>query len=122
MFYFNPQYLFFMVPAILAMLAAQLYVNSTYRKWGKIPTSSGATGMDTVRRILSISGMESIAFPSISTGAYGYPVEQAAEVALAAVVAFLSGDSPVEEVRFVLFDSRTHDAYAKALDSLGVGG
>ena len=60
MFYFNPQYLFFMVPAILAMLAAQLYVNSTYRKWGRVLTSSGATGMDTVRRILSISGMESI--------------------------------------------------------------
>jgi Zn-dependent membrane protease YugP len=60
MFYFSPQYLLYMLPAILAMLAAQLYVNTTYRKWGKVPTSSGATGLDTVRRILSASGMESI--------------------------------------------------------------
>ncbi len=60
MFYFNSQYLLFMVPAILAMLAAQLYVNSVYRKWGKVPTSSGAAGLDAVRRILSRTEMEDI--------------------------------------------------------------
>ncbi len=60
MFYFNSQYLLFMVPAILAMLAAQLYVNSVYRKWGKVPTSSGATGLDAIRRILSHTAMKDI--------------------------------------------------------------
>lgn len=60
MFYFNSQYLLFMVPAILAMLAAQLYVNSVYRKWGKVPTSSGAAGLDAIRRILSRTDMEDI--------------------------------------------------------------
>lgn len=60
MFYFNPQYLLYMLPAILAMLAAQVYVNSAYRKWGNIPTSSGSTGLDAVRRILSISEMNEI--------------------------------------------------------------
>lgn len=60
MFYFSPQYLLYMLPAILAMLAAQLYVNSTYRRWGKVPTTSGATGLDAVRRILSRSGMQEV--------------------------------------------------------------
>lgn len=65
MFYFSPQYLLYMVPAILAMLAAQLYVKATYRKWGKVLTSTGATGLDTVRRILSVSGMESISVQQV---------------------------------------------------------
>ena len=60
MFYLNPQYLFYMLPAILAMLAAQMYVKSAYRKWGQVPTSSGATGLDAVRRILRVSGMDDI--------------------------------------------------------------
>jgi Zn-dependent membrane protease YugP len=60
MFYFNSQYLLFMVPAILAMLAAQLYVKAAYRKWGNIPTSSGASGLDTIRRIITTSGMDDI--------------------------------------------------------------
>lgn len=60
MFYLNPQYLFYMLPAILAMLAAQLYVKGAYRKWGQVPTSSGATGLDAVRRILRVSGMVDI--------------------------------------------------------------
>lgn len=65
MFYFNSQYLLFMVPAILAMLAAQLYVNSVYRKWGKVPTSSGAAGLDAIRRILSRTEMEDIRIQQI---------------------------------------------------------
>jgi Zn-dependent membrane protease YugP len=60
MFYFNSQYLLYMVPAILAMLVAQMYVRATYRKWGNIPSSSGTSGLDTVQRIMSINGMEQI--------------------------------------------------------------
>ena len=65
MFYISPQYLLFMVPAFLAMLAAQLYVKSAYRKWGQVPTSSGATGLDAVQRILSRSGMEEITIQQV---------------------------------------------------------
>ena len=53
MFYFNPQYLIYMVPALLAMLAAQLFVNSTYRKWGQIRTRSGLSGSDVAQRLIS---------------------------------------------------------------------
>jgi len=60
--------------------------------------------------------LTSVSFPSISTGAYGYPVAEAARVATAAVVSFLREQvTSVKEVVFVLFDSRTYDAYSSAL-------
>ena len=64
-------------------------------------------------------GLESIAFPSISTGIYGFPVELAAPVALRAVRESLEVPSPsreaesghVRRVTFVLFDERTYEVY-----------
>jgi O-acetyl-ADP-ribose deacetylase (regulator of RNase III) len=59
-------------------------------------------------------GCRTVAFPAISTGVYGYPVELAAPVALAAAAAALAEHPQLELVRFVLFDERTHAAYAAA--------
>jgi O-acetyl-ADP-ribose deacetylase (regulator of RNase III) len=61
-------------------------------------------------------GLRTVAFPSISTGAYGYPVEKAARVALGAVADFL-GENPgkLDLVRFVLFSKRDYEVYAEAL-------
>ena len=73
-------------------------------------------------KLATEQGLGSIAFPSISTGAYGYPVGEAAEVALAAVIAFLRGDTSLTEVTFVLFDADTLSSYGKALDKLVAGG
>ena len=57
-----------------------------------------------------------ISFPSISTGAYGYPVDEAAGVAVSTVVSFLKEQpTSVEHVVFVLFDSRTYRSYCSAL-------
>ena len=60
----------------------------------------------------------SVAFPSLSTGAYGYPVEQAAQTALHTVLAFLREHHQLELVRFVLFDSATHETFAVVLNTL----
>ena len=57
----------------------------------------------------------SVAFPSLSTGAYGYPVALAAQTALSTVIAFLRAHQQPSCVRFVLFDSATYIAYAAAL-------
>lgn len=60
-------------------------------------------------------GLKTLAFPSISTGAYGYPVEQAAEVALRTVHDFLRGNpGKLGEVRFVLFSTADFQAYRAA--------
>jgi O-acetyl-ADP-ribose deacetylase (regulator of RNase III) len=56
--------------------------------------------------IAEARSLKSIAFPSISTGIYGYPIEQAAEVAVSAVRAFLDGSSSLEEIIFCCFSRR----------------
>jgi O-acetyl-ADP-ribose deacetylase (regulator of RNase III) len=56
----------------------------------------------------------SITFPSISTGAYGYPVAEAAQIALDVVIGFLQGTEAIpREVTFVLFDRPAYEAYSK---------
>ena len=70
-------------------------------------------------RIAAEHGFESVAFPSISTGIYGYPVSLATPTALSTVASFLSNE-PVApfRVRFVLHDPVTYATYAGALDAL----
>ncbi len=67
-------------------------------------------------KVAAGNNLNSVSFPSISTGAYGYPVDQAAKVALNAAITFLGqGDTSLREVVFVLFDSRTLGTYSSAL-------
>ncbi len=63
-------------------------------------------------------GLKSLAFPSISTGAYGYPVAEAAAVALGTVRDVLHAGSPLEQVRFVLFSDSDLMVYRAALERL----
>ena len=63
--------------------------------------------------------ISSIAFPSISTGIYGYPVEEASRIALKTVRDYLEDHPEIKLVRFVLFDSGTYQAYEEALKDLG---
>jgi O-acetyl-ADP-ribose deacetylase (regulator of RNase III) len=60
----------------------------------------------------------SIAFPSISTGVYGYPVEEASRVALKTVKDYLMDHPEIKLVRFVLFDSNTYSVYEESLKAL----
>ena len=82
---------------------------------------SGEAGLleSAYRRSLQVAvelGAESVAFPALSAGAYGYPLLEAAEIALDAVALELERESgPVELVRFVLFDVAAHEAFRIAL-------
>jgi O-acetyl-ADP-ribose deacetylase (regulator of RNase III) len=59
--------------------------------------------------------LSSIALPSVSTGIFGYPVEQAAPIAVSAVAQGLSASQHVRSATFVLFDDATYDAFASAI-------
>jgi O-acetyl-ADP-ribose deacetylase (regulator of RNase III) len=59
--------------------------------------------------------VRTIAFPSISTGAYGFPVDRAARIAIGEIRAFLSGDETVQKVYVVAFDGTTYKEYSDAL-------
>jgi O-acetyl-ADP-ribose deacetylase (regulator of RNase III) len=70
------------------------------------------------RRCLALAeqhGLRTIAFPSISTGVYGYPVEEASRVAVAEIWKFLRQHTTVEKVTVVCFDLKTYQSYEKAL-------
>jgi O-acetyl-ADP-ribose deacetylase (regulator of RNase III) len=69
-------------------------------------------------QLAAARGLESVSFPSISTGAYGYPTGQAAVIALRTVLDFLAQRSSVREVTFVLFDARTLHTYQDTLKHL----
>ncbi len=70
-------------------------------------------------RVAEQNKLMSVSFPSISTGAYGYPIDEAAGIAIHAVSEFLRKEADsVNEVIFVLFNQWTLEAYEKALQEL----
>ena len=62
-------------------------------------------------RLAAEKRLTSISFPSISTGAYRYPLEEAAQIAIQAVKEFLNNESSIREVYFVLYNQATYEAY-----------
>ncbi len=73
-------------------------------------------------QIASQHGLRSLAFPAISTGVYGYPLEEAARVSLAAVRQLLEAPSAIELVRFVLWDQAALSAFERAAQEVFSGG
>ena len=71
-------------------------------------------------RLAAAHGIRSVSFPSISTGAYGYPVGEAAEVALRTILDYMKKTPGVQLVRFVLFsgdDLRTYESVLSKIDA-----
>jgi O-acetyl-ADP-ribose deacetylase len=66
-------------------------------------------------KLAAQKGLKTMAFPSISTGTYGYPTEEAAKVAIKTVRDFLQSEVGLERVVFVLFSKRDFDIYVNAL-------
>ncbi|MBI5049800.1 MAG: O-acetyl-ADP-ribose deacetylase [Nitrospirae bacterium] len=69
-------------------------------------------------KLASSKGIKSIAFPSISTGAYGYPLEDAAEIALKTTIVYLQTHTEIGLIRVVLFVQKTYEVYGKVLKRL----
>ena len=63
--------------------------------------------------LAATKGLKTIAFPAISTGVYGYPLEEAARVASQAIEKFLASDSLIEEVRLVFFSRSDAEIFLK---------
>jgi len=69
-------------------------------------------------RLASQVGARSIAFPSLGTGAYGYPIEEASDVALRTVLEYLNDREDIERVIFVLFSGGDYLMYVRTLQAL----
>ena len=69
-------------------------------------------------RVAAENGCETVDFPSISTGVYHFPLEQAAKIAVRTLAETLEQYPSIRRVRMVCFDKRTEDAYREALEQL----
>ncbi len=69
--------------------------------------------------LAALNACRRIALPAISTGAYGYPLDLAARVALEAVSEALAEQASVEQARFWLFDDAAFEAFERSLERLG---
>lgn len=69
-------------------------------------------------RLAEARGLESVAFPALSTGAFGYPLAEAARIAVTTVAAEGAALERVKRVRFVLFDDAALAAHREVLDQL----
>lgn len=102
-------------------LAARHVVHTVGPVWGGGQRDEQKQLASAYRRSLEVAienGCATVAFPSLSTGAYRYPLDRAARCALATVVAFLKEKGNPELVRFVLFDESAYAAYSVALTGL----
>ena len=66
-------------------------------------------------KLASAKGLASVAFPSLSTGVYGYPLAEAAKIALKTAKDYLAAHPEIKLVRFVLFGRPTYDTFAQVL-------
>jgi Zn-dependent membrane protease YugP len=57
MFFFDPRYMIFMLPAFLLMMAVQWYVNSAYQKWSRVPARSRMSGAQAAQRLIERGGL-----------------------------------------------------------------
>lgn len=70
-------------------------------------------------RVAVENNIKTISFPSISTGVYSYPLNEASEIAVKTILNFLKSNNSIEKVNMVCFDDNTYKYYKKALDKLG---
>ncbi|MRR36538.1 macro domain-containing protein [bacterium] len=69
-------------------------------------------------KVADDKGIKSVSFPALSTGIFGYPLGEAADVALKAFMDYLSGKTAVELVRMVLYDNAAYEAHLEAVERL----
>jgi O-acetyl-ADP-ribose deacetylase (regulator of RNase III) len=93
-------------------------VGPVYRGGGQREAETLASCYRTSVRIADDHGIRSLAFPSISTGAFGYPVHEAAEIAVRTIAEALPACAHLMQIRFALFDIATCKAYVEAAEKL----
>ena len=88
-------------------------VGPVYGRGGKEKATQLADCYRNSLALASKKGLKVIAFPAISTGIYGYPLDEAAQVSSKAMEEFLKSDSTIQEVRLVFFNRRDAEMFLK---------
>lgn len=99
-------------------LPARFVIHTVGPVWGGGSRGEPELLASCYRRSLQVAaqhGVATIAFPAISTGAFGYPVRPAAQIAIATVAAFMRSPTSLREVIFCCYSSADHRIYAELL-------
>jgi len=88
-------------------------VGPVYERGGKDKAELLAACYRNSMKLAAEKGLKTMAFPAISTGVYGYPVEEAAKVSATTIEKFLGTDKSVQEVRLVFFSPTDADIFLK---------
>ena len=88
-------------------------VGPVYGRGGKDKAEQLAACYRNSLALAATKGLKTVAFPAISTGVYGYPLEGAAQVSSRAIEKFLRSDSSVQEVRLVFFSRGDAEVFLK---------
>ena len=95
-----------------------------------VPTTSKTLRTSTAHalRLAAERGLNTIAFPAVGTGVSGFPMDECAQIMLSEAIQHLKGETSIETIYFVLFDTRARDTFRRAFEkfqrelSLGAAG
>ncbi len=93
-------------------------VGPVYRSGGQNEPVLLASAYRASLELASQNKCASIAFPAISTGVYGYPMEEAARIAFRTIIDYVSEHPEIKSVRYVLYDQRAFDLHARVLQEV----
>lgn len=102
-------------------LKAQYVIHTVGPIWRDGSCNENATLASAYLESLKLAAqyeLKIVSFPSISTGAYGFPLDKAAPIAINTAIEFLKEDNSVTEIRFVLFDAFAFNEFEKALNAI----
>lgn len=100
-------------------LAAKFVIHAVGPIWRGGKSDEESKLASAYRECLNLAAqyeVKTVAFPSISTGAYGFPTDKASRIAMKTAREFCAGNNCLEEIRFVLFDDRTYEFFKRALE------
>jgi O-acetyl-ADP-ribose deacetylase (regulator of RNase III) len=90
-----------------------VYHNGRYGEPGLL-----ASAYQTCLELASQNNCASVAFPAISTGVYGYPMQAAAQIAFRTIIDYLKQHSEIKLVRYVLYDARAFETHRLVLEEM----
>ena len=93
-------------------------VGPVYRDGAQGESRQLASAYESSMLLAASHGLRTLAFPAISCGVYGYPLDEAATVALSTIERLLTQHAEIENVRFVLFNAPVLGAFERALEAL----
>jgi O-acetyl-ADP-ribose deacetylase (regulator of RNase III) len=101
-------------------LKARHVIHAASMGLGDVPTTSKTLRTSTAHslRLAAERNLKTIAFPAIGTGVSGFPLEECAQIMLSEAVQHLKGETPLDTIYFVLFDTRTKEIFERKWQKL----